>query len=337
MGSFLTLIFMGRGHSIIEIIISYIFILTPLFAMAEGPVDDKCRAVMDKGEFLFRNFGIEVNVDSLLADFHEVDLSDVEVQKYLKGGEAMKFVNFYFMLRDMKRGAAFDEARDGISITPLYPLKSLNRYDFAKLMEIFTSAAIPENVKEDYMKKLPFLFRTFGYPEELAPLKSIIENNVSDSKVKQDVLAVFNRYDSLRVGRLAPAIVTDDGVDVLTMPEFKDKVVVVDVWASWCHSCLKKMPAFKSLAKAVEGRFSGKVCFVALSVDSDSEAWKKAETKFGINELPSFIVDKDSFVEAYIVEGVPRYIIIDKYRCLSDAFAPSAGDEMMNIIIKALK
>ncbi len=59
---------------------------------------------------------------------------------------------------------------------------------------------------------------------------------------------------------------TIDG-EVITNESLKGKLVVVDVWATWCAPCMAAMPHFKSLVE--EYGDNDKIVFLGISMDSD--------------------------------------------------------------------
>lgn len=46
---------------------------------------------------------------------------------------------------------------------------------------------------------------------------------------------------------------TNDQIQYLNLGEFRDKVIVLDFWATWCGSCLSAMPHLAKLQKEFEG------------------------------------------------------------------------------------
>lgn len=55
------------------------------------------------------------------------------------------------------------------------------------------------------------------------------------------------------------------------LADFKGKVVVVNMWATWCGPCVIEMPTLAKLAAAYEGQ---PVAVVAVSVDGERDAEK---------------------------------------------------------------
>ena len=88
------------------------------------------------------------------------------------------------------------------------------------------------------------------------------------------------RLKSLAKGEMAklvlpaeagPAPVTSfvgPGGDLVRIGDFKGKVVVVNLWATWCGPCILEMPALAKLAAAYQGQ---PVIVVPVSVDGDRD------------------------------------------------------------------
>jgi len=60
---------------------------------------------------------------------------------------------------------------------------------------------------------------------------------------------------------------------------FKDKVLVINFFASWCPPCIQELPDLQKLAK----QFSGKVQFIGLAVDSPTQEVKALVEQFSLN------------------------------------------------------
>ena len=64
-----------------------------------------------------------------------------------------------------------------------------------------------------------------------------------------------------------------------SLSDYKGKVVVVDVWATWCGPCVKEMPFFKKLKDEFEGK---EVVFMGVSVDENKFKWEAYMKKQGL-------------------------------------------------------
>lgn len=87
------------------------------------------------------------------------------------------------------------------------------------------------------------------------------------------------------------------------------KVVVIEVWASWCSDCVKSMPQVKELKEHYPD-----VAFVNLSCDKTFDAWKTGIEKHEVTGENYLIKDgmKGEFGQSIKLDWIPRFIVLDK-------------------------
>jgi len=137
----------------------------------------------------------------------------------------------------------------------------------------------------------------------------------------------YDEYVALRPGTIAPDFSgrTLEG-KLISLKDFKGKVVYVDVWATWCGPCVEEIP----YAKKLQGAFHGdKVIFLNVSVDDKAEAWKKMLVKEKDWLGTHIILDQrenDVLSRNYKVIGIPKYLLIDQTGKIvsADASRPSS-------------
>lgn len=66
---------------------------------------------------------------------------------------------------------------------------------------------------------------------------------------------------------------TDFNGNKISLSDFRDKVVLIDFWASWCVPCRKEIPRLKKLYKLYHSKG---LEIISISIDEDTLAWKKA-------------------------------------------------------------
>ena len=112
-------------------------------------------------------------------------------------------------------------------------------------------------------------------------------------------------------GQEAPLFTTRDmqGREV-SLKQFRGKYVLLDFWASWCHSCRVKAKAIKAIYPELQQR--GIVMF-GVSMDDHEKAWQKASKEDQITwtntcELKRF--DKNNIAQDYKVKQLPSLFLI---------------------------
>ncbi len=93
------------------------------------------------------------------------------------------------------------------------------------------------------------------------------------------------------------------------LSDLAGKIVVLDVWATWCAPCIRAFPELNSLA--TEFSSDSDFVFVALSIDYDKAVWEKMVDESNWNAFKHGRLDrkKNSFV---FNRPIPYSMIIDK-------------------------
>jgi thiol-disulfide isomerase/thioredoxin len=111
-------------------------------------------------------------------------------------------------------------------------------------------------------------------------------------------------------GVLEPVVFQDaDGKD-RTLADWQGKVVLLNVWATWCAPCRKEMPALLELKKALGG---ADFDVVAVSTDRGGlEKPRKFLTEIGAMELGLYSDGKGTLASRLGIVGMPTTLLIGR-------------------------
>ena len=115
--------------------------------------------------------------------------------------------------------------------------------------------------------------------------------------------------ESALVGKPAPDVELDliDGKK-FRLADCKNKVIVLDFWASWCGPCLQVMP---QVDKVVREFANQQVELVAINLEETRDRIKAALNRMQIE--PTVALDHDGRVaEKYGATTIPQTVIIDR-------------------------
>jgi len=103
---------------------------------------------------------------------------------------------------------------------------------------------------------------------------------------------------------------TDQDGKTLSLADFKGKVVVLDVWATWCTPCRAEFPRFDRLQAALGEKG---LAVVPVSVDLGG---RKPVDKFyddlGVKALSKYLDPGNESAKALGLRGLPTTLIIDR-------------------------
>ena len=299
---------------------------------------NQCHYVWHSGEYMFSCRGKNDDIYLLPERSTELSFDNSIVAQFALTKKIGRFADHYFTLQAMKRGDSFNDARDGVTATVFYHIRALNENDYNKLRTVFSSRN--NDLHKEYLERLKFPLQNSGCTQGLKSIEPLIEANVADSPLKSEVLEFYKLFTRIMPGNPVPiSVLKDPEGNEHTFEEFKGKVLVIDVWATWCHSCLTNMHKFT----AMRNRFSKEsdVCFITVSIDrsEDKEQWLHAIEKYDMTSMLNLFPDcevQSQFESDFMISGVPRYIVIGKRGEIISVHAPSPGPEMASMIEKAL-
>ena len=192
-------------------------------------------------------------------------------------------------------------------------LKTLELYneDLMEMQKKSIVNSLKRGISFYNMEKLDVYYQTIV---KLAP------NDKGFDRMKEK----YDRIKNLKKGSPSPSFnYPDTSGENISLESLKGKLVYVDVWATWCGPCKAQIPFLKQLEEKYREE---EIAFVSLSIDKlkNISKWKDMIVDKELKGI-QIIADKawrSKFVTDYIIEGIPRFILIDKDGNLMDPMAP---------------
>lgn len=146
--------------------------------------------------------------------------------------------------------------------------------------------------------------------EDIQDMENIYRTYVQDPVLVAKYDAAREKWNLASDGKPSPDF---KGVDVngkeYTLADFRGKYVYIDVWATWCGPCRQEIPYLKKLDEDYK---DAQIVFLSLSVDQDKAKWEKMVKEQSMSGVQLHIGQNSSFQQAYKIEGIPHFILLDR-------------------------
>ncbi len=177
------------------------------------------------------------------------------------------------------------------------------------------------------------LMLTGGYDEnkdQVDRFKSAYPQSIRIGNLEKGLISI----EKLRAGaEVENFSFTDLEGNQVSLSDFKDKIIYLDLWASWCGPCINtfrtKTPEFETKLRENED-----VILMYISIDEKEEPWRNYLSKNAMRGVHLFAGKgfEAEIMKYFKVWGIPRYLIIGKGNKIIDVNAPRPGDEAFELL-----
>ena len=189
---------------------------------------------------------------------------------------------------------------------------------------------INREIKDNKLKKF-FIYRSakseMKNTKKLDEYWALVSFMVTEKRDFKELKKIKRKLDKIKVGSVSPLTnFKDENDKEYSLKDFRGKIVYIDCWAQWCAPCKKEIPFLSKL----EEKYADKdITFIKLSLDADVDAWKTYIKEKNLEEN-AFILEnnfKSEFAKSYMINGIPRFILLDKNLKIIDSNAKRPSDE----------
>jgi thiol-disulfide isomerase/thioredoxin len=210
----------------------------------------------------------------------------------------------------------------------------------------------PQNIlnldKEAFEKKVLSLKKE--HDSLLSSFKNIDSALVALANQQTNQLVTYlesNHANNLLMAKGNPSPKFSDYIDAKggtkSLDSFKGKYVYIDIWATWCGPCIREIP---SLQKLEEEYHNKNITFVSISTDESVRSggsWEAAEKKWRnfvkkrqLSGVQLWSGQDFSFQQAYQINAIPRFLLIDPNGNIVSANAPRPSDPNLKTLFTSL-
>ena len=196
----------------------------------------------------------------------------------------------------------------------------------------FADSLLPE--------RMSYVYRAISLNRDFRKkLYDVFNENCKYPDIAKLVKNKFSHLEGMLEGNPGPDFhLPDVNGTMISLADFKGKLVYIDLWATWCGPCIKEIPYLHALERQLDKE---QIQFISISFDSakDSTKWSNYVIDNHLSGI-QLLADKkhhDSFSEQLNIKTIPRFILLDREGKIIDANAKRPSDpKLKEALIKLL-
>lgn len=123
----------------------------------------------------------------------------------------------------------------------------------------------------------------------------------------------------------------DQHGDTVSMSDFKGKVVLIDVWSSWCAPCIALFPYLEKLEKEID---HPDLVVLGVSLDEEKEDWEGVLKNKNVGGIQLFAGGYKEFGWKYAVKRIPKYMVFDREGNIVTVDAPRPSSPALKTLLE---
>ncbi len=188
-------------------------------------------------------------------------------------------------------------------------------------------------MKKGYSLAVVFMALVFSVCSCNVPGKPATDSNDSANEVKEQTVGNEDvKPMAIAELKMAKDFTLDDikGKKVNLMSEVKkNKITILDFWASWCPPCMREVP---NLVDIYDRYGEDGLGIVGVSLDESKDDWKNTVESMGMKwvQVSDLKGGKSPVVRLYNVQSIPHILVIDSEgRILSEGLTGTELEEFI--------
>lgn len=200
--------------------------------------------------------------------------------------------------------------------------------------EVIVLDYLLHHVKSDRIKNMQTYFwligvlRFQGITPAVENLKHSIMTCINDKQALAKYDSLYKQYDAVVYGKPAyDFALRDYNGKLVHLSDFKGKLVAIDLWGTWCATCVRELPYFEKIADSCKDMPG--IVFLSIAFESvgTEEHWKKYLCDHHMEKRINLFLEggskeEEAFMKKYCMIGVPRYFMIDGNGNILSTYCP---------------
>ena len=152
---------------------------------------------------------------------------------------------------------------------------------------------------------------------------TFVFSGCGNKKASEGMLGESGQATELSQGDQAPDFTAEvnDG-STFSLTEQKDKVILLNFWATWCGPCVEEMPAFEKLYQ----EYGDQVAILAVNSMEDKGTVDRFIEEKGYT-FPIAYDEKGEIISKYPTDGIPYTLVIGKDGTVKKIYIGAKGAE----------
>ena len=275
------------------------------------------------------NYNYDSSISFVRNNFDNKILDNIYKDEYLVSNDFRNgFITnewlTYLVNLDFKRDPSLRNQKD-------YKLKKISTTYQGKVKEFCLNILMESSI--EFCKSFKKLN---DYKEQFSFYISSLQSKFYKESLENKIAEKEKELIRTQIGKPAPLFTLQNNLgEIVSLENFKGKVVYLDLWASWCAPCRAETPSFKLLYSKFKD--NKQIAFLSVAVRDGFNEWIKAIEA----DKPDWVqlIDKDDSVwKSYVANTIPKFILIDKKGNIVDfdAPSPSSGEKIEKLLSKEI-
>lgn len=202
--------------------------------------------------------------------------------------------------------------------------------------EVKMNLLVSDHQKGVYIlnRMTPFIKSYHGYEEFVQKYDSYLK---ASPGLKQEVKALGEKlYLATPGGPARNFSFADKDGKMVSFSDLKGKVVLVDVWATWCAPCKQELPHLKKLEEELHDK---DIAFVSITMDAekDKDKWLAMINDMKLGGIQLFGGPENELLDFYKIKTIPRFMVFNRDGKIVNANSPRPSQpELKELLLKEL-